>query len=216
MAFAAYASSLKISGTAVVITNEACTGLGGSQWQVTTAARRIIDPATAVVVKDTGVTVSAALYSVNMLFGIITFSGYTPTGAVTLTGAYLPLLTVAEVRSADVSMETDMADSTTFDNAGYKGKTPTLDDWSGSFEFLSLPTVDLDGVAAGTQSITSWRESGTPKLLELKLSATPHYWRGWGVFDAGSMKLGVGDLAVFTASMKGASQGSGTGWAIGT
>lgn len=216
MATPGFSGSVKASGTPVVITGEACTGLGGSVWQVTSAARRILDPATALVVKDGAATVSASLYSFDYLFGKVTFSGYTPSGAITINAAYLPLLALAEVKAWNLDMKVDLADVTTFDSAGVKQKLALLEEWSLNFDFLANPMVDLDGVAAGTQSLTTWRDNGTPKLIELKLSTTPHYWRGWGLFDTGSFKASQADVNAFNASMQSAPQLAGASWSWGT
>lgn len=216
MAVASWGSTLKVSGgTAVVITNEACTSLGGGVYQVTNTARRILDPATAIVVKDTGVTVASTFYTLDILFGKVTFVGYTPTGAVTVTGAYLTVTAVAEVRNFSIEMKADLADSTTFDSGGVRSKLPCLRDFVCSFEYLSTPVTDLDAGTAGTQTLQSWREAGTAKLVEIKLGAV--YWRGWGTFETSeTFKPGVGDLVAFDASLSGDSQGGSTSCSIGT
>ena len=210
-----YSSTVKVSGTAVVITGEACTGLGGGQWQVTSAARRILDPYTAIVVKDGVATVAATLYTVDILFGIITFVGYSPSGAITINAAYLPTTAVAEVKSFSLDMKADLADSTSFDSSGAKQKVATLSDFTASFDGYALPTLDLDAVAAGTQSLLSWLQGGTPKLLEVKLSST-HYWRGWGLLETEGLKTDVGGLNTFSTSMSGAAPAGYASWSIGT
>lgn len=216
MAVASWGSTLKVAGsTGIVITNEACSLVVAGTYQITNTARRILDPATAIVVKDNGVTVASTFYSLDLLFGKVTFSGYSPTGAITITGAYLTVTAVAEVRSFSIEMKADLADNTTFDSGGARSKLPTLRDFMCSFEYLSTPVTDLDAGTAGTQTLQSWREAGTAKLVEIKLGSV--YWRGWGTFETSeTFKPGVGDLVAFDASLSGDSQGGSTSCSIGT
>lgn len=216
MAVASWGSTLKVAGgTSTVITNEACSLVVAGTYQITNTARRILDPAVAIVVKDTGVTVAATFYTLDLLFGKVTFSGYSPTGAVTITGAYFTVAAVAEVRSFAINMKADLADNTTFDSAGVRSKLPTLRDFTCDFEYLSSPVTDLDAGTAGTQTLQSWREAGTAKLIEIKLGSV--FWRGWGTFETSeSFKPGVGDLVAFTGTLSGDSQGGSTSCSIGT
>lgn len=216
MAVAAWGNTIKVSGgTAIVITNEACTSLGGGVYQVTNTARRILDPATAIVVKDTGVTVAASFYSLDILFGKVTFSGYTPTGAVTVTGAYLPMTAIGEARAVAIDCKADMLDSTTYDANGVRVKVAGLRDFTLSFEYLSAPVTDLDSGTVGTQTLQVWREAGTAKVVEVKLGAA--YFRGWGSFETSeSLKAGVADLNVFSCSLSGDAQGATSSCSMGT
>src|SRR5574343_251248 len=177
MALAGHSTVLKVSGTAVAVTGEATTWLGSSRWQVTSTGRRIIDPATAVVVKDGVSTVSSTLYTLDRLFGIVTFVGYTPSGSITFDYSYLPVQTITEVTSFSFSFGPELQESTTYDSGGAKQRTAGLVDGSGSFEFLSLLSADLDSVTGGVQSLASFLANGTAKLLEAKFGST--YLRAW-------------------------------------
>jgi hypothetical protein len=215
MAVASWGSTLKVSGTAVAMTTEACTNLGGNVFQVTNTVKRIVDPFTTIVVRDAGVVVGVGFYLVDLCFGRVVFSGYTPSGAVTFTGAYLPVEAVAEVRSFDIGLKADLADNTTFDSAGFHSKLACLRDFTVGFEYLSAPSTDRDSVLAGVQTLQGWRESGTPKLIEIKLGSV--FFRGWGTFETSeSWKAEVGGLNVYSASLSGDSQGGFTSCGIGT
>lgn len=93
-----YDCGLYIGGTPTTFTAEATTSLGSDAYQVTDADKRIWDPNTAIVVNDNGSPVDAAdIEELDFLFGIVTFvSGYSPLGAITVTGKYLPLFEVAD------------------------------------------------------------------------------------------------------------------------
>jgi len=191
-----YGGSLKASGAAVVITAEACTSLGGGVYRVTNAARRTLDPAASFVVKDNGVTVGAGFYTLDLLDGRITFSGYTPTGAITLDGSYLPVAAVAEVRKWSISGKRDLVDVTVLESGQARVKLPTLLDCSGSFESLALPTADLDAVTVGTQSLDSRRVAGTAMLLEINFGAS--YFRAWVLLESSESQADTAGVVTFT------------------
>ena len=82
---AGYIARIKKTGVATVMTDEAASLVGGQVYQVTNDAKRVIDYATAVVVKDNGVDHTADVASLDYLSGTITFRvGYTITGPVTI------------------------------------------------------------------------------------------------------------------------------------
>lgn len=214
MATAAWQAQVKVSGTSTAMTGEATTSLGGSQYQVTSATKRIIDPTVAVVVKDGGSTVSSSLYSVDRLFGIVTFSGYTPTGAVTVDGSYLPTAAIGECTSVSITVTADLADVSVLESQAKK-KASTLLDWSGSLERLALPLDDLDSGTGGTQSLDSWMKAGTPRLLDV-LFTTGARFRGWFVVESYEVSSSVADVVTVSVNVAGAAQGAGAAFSWGS
>lgn len=107
------------TGSAVVMTAEATTLVSGKTYQITNAARRIVDIATALVVLDSAVAVSAAnIESIDYLFGMVTFvSSYTPSGAITMTGAYFATTQLAGSRTFTLTQTADPIDNTTIPSA---------------------------------------------------------------------------------------------------
>ena len=164
MALAAHSTTLKISGTAVPVTGEATTSLGGGAYQITSSSRRIMAPSATPVVKDGGTPVSSALYAVNYQFGIITFDGYSPGGAITVDYSYLPTQAIAEVFTFNFSVKADLLDTTSYDSGRARAKKAGLVDASGSVGFRSLLTDEVDSVSHAT--LADVFEGGTPKLLE--------------------------------------------------
>ena len=213
MPIAAYSAALRVNGAANAVTAEACTSLGGGRYQVTNTARRVWDPAVAVTVKDGGVTVSALLYSFNYLFGIVTFVGYTPTGAITVDGSWASMVSVAEGRAFDFAPMRDLLDTSVFGTA-FKTKLATLQDVTCSMEVLASPVVDLDGVTGGTQSLISFLENATVKVFEVNLGS--QYLRAFVNFDSIKIAAAVTDLVTSTISMQGHSPRSTVSWAVGT
>jgi len=130
--FAGYVASIKKSGTPTTITDEETTLLSGKTYQVTNAAKRILDRNTAVTVKDGGVAVDAAnIVSINYLFGRVTFKNtYTPGGAITIDGKYLPTTEVAGANDFTLTQRAAVIDKTDFatarGNGGYRVSEPGL------------------------------------------------------------------------------------------
>jgi len=182
-ATAAFNAQVKVTGAPVVMTAEAMALIATKTYQVTNTAKRIVDPATAVVIKDNGSAVAAAnILSFDFLFGtVVVIPAYTPTAPITMDGAYIPTATIGEAKSVDISASGSLADVTSFDSAGSKRKLLTLIDASGSLTRLALPLDDLDGVTAGTQSIDGWMKAGTPRVLDV-LWTTGSRWRLWILF----------------------------------
>jgi hypothetical protein len=214
MAIAGHTTTLKVSGTAVPVTGEATTALGGGKYQVTSTARRIWSPAAAITVKDAGSPVSASLWSFDYLFGIITFSGYTPTGAVTVDGSYLPVAAIAEVFSFSFSAKADLLDTTSYDGGAARLKAAGLLDASGSFSARSLPTADVDPGASGTQSLHGFLLAGAPKLLEANFDGS--ILRAWVMLEGVEQTAEVAGLVEFTANFQLATQTAGASFGFGT
>lgn len=99
--------TLKAGGTSTAMTTEATTDSGDHKvFQITSAAKRAIDPDAAVSVFVSGDEIADALYSVDYAHGVITFEdeyGGESAGPVTVTGNFLPLLTIAHCKSAKIT-----------------------------------------------------------------------------------------------------------------
>src|SRR6266496_4096205 len=98
MAIAGRRALVKVSGGAIVFTDEACTTVtANTVFQITNAVKRVWDRAVAVVVKKDAVVQAAALYTLNRLAGTITFLADIGGGhAITVSGSYLPMAAVIE------------------------------------------------------------------------------------------------------------------------
>jgi hypothetical protein len=214
MPSAAFNVQVKVSGAAVATTGEAMTSLGGGQYQITNAAKRILDPAAAVVAKDAGTPVSAALWSVDRLFGTVTFSGYTPSGAVTVDASYIPVAAIGEATAVSLKTMVDLVDVSVLEAGAHK-RQAALADFEGSIDRLAIPLDDLDAVTGGTQSIDGWMKAGTPRLLDV-LFTTGARFRGWILFGGHEVKSEVAGVVAVTVNFSGASQGAGASFGWGT
>lgn len=112
--------TLKVGGTPTAMTGEACSQVTGAVYQVTSAAKRILDPATAITVYD-GAADESSTAVIDYATGLITLAE-APAGSVTVTAKYIPLISVAYAKSLDIGLPTKVwADVTCLgDSAGRK------------------------------------------------------------------------------------------------
>ena len=153
VAVAAYSAKLFIGGAPAVVSAASTTNTSGNTYQVDTAAKRLIDPATARTWKDGGTPIAASgIASEDLLFGTVTLVS-PPGGAVTLDGKYIPSAALADVKASDLTETNDSVDTTTIANAsGVKMRTQTLIDAAVTAKLLNDLTVDLDPITGGAQT----------------------------------------------------------------
>lgn len=213
MAVAAYANTVKVTGASVVMTGEATSLIATKTYRITNAAKRVIDPATSVVVKDAGVTVASTNYTLSLSFGTVVFAaGYTVTGSVTIDGAYLPTLTLAEVTEYSLSVQGSLADSTSLDSAGYRAKTLTLRDWNSSVTALQSALYDNDP-GAGARIVADLHANGTAVLLEVNVGG--YIFRGWCRIESFEEKGSLDGLVELSLSLTGTAVATAAGDSVG-
>lgn len=225
---AAHLGSLSVGLTPVTLTNAATTALvAGTSYQITTAANRRLDPATAVVVEVDadgagagGYAVAAAdTYVVDYLFGKVTFSPTVAVGAlVRVSGKSIPVVAFANVREASVSKTNDIVELRVMGN-GYKTRRALLRDINIDATLLDMSEDDLDA-GAGVVTLKSYLDGGAPLLLEVGRGAGEAL-RAWVKLAEEGAKLTPGELAESTFKFQGhAFQGEGqtewVAWGYGT
>lgn len=198
MATAAYAAKLYRSGTSTSMTAEATTLVTGKTYRITNAAKRMLDPAVAVVVDDGGSPVSASdILSIDYLHGIVTFDpGYTVLGAITVDANYLPLSQIADVHDVSLSTSVTMLDDTVYEDTAVS-RLPGLRDLSGSFSVYDGGSTDIsDLMAAGTVLYLTFMHTG---------SATDAHLRARVLLESQDASVAVDGLVESTYNVVGAS-----------
>lgn len=166
--------AIKTSGAGLSLTDEACTDLGDDVFQVTNAAKRVLDPHAAIVVEDGGTPVDAADYELDRLFGRITFLT-PPAGAVTIaSGTYLPMTTVATATGYKISRKANNQDITPLSaSGGFMRRTQVLKDVSGSLmRFDEADALFTDALEAAVAIVVEVAHSGAA------------YERAWALLDS--------------------------------
>lgn len=205
MAIAGYNCAVKLPGAPVPVTAEAtgsADGGTGAVWQITNAARRVLDPASPVAVSVDGGAIMPDDFTVDYLFGKVMLNAAAPGSVVTVSASYLPMLTLAEARDFSVSCARDVLDRTTFGTVARR-KMSGLKDCSGSVGHLMTGLEDVDA-GAGVVKPFSFFADGTPLILELYLGAKT--WRGWVVFDGDEHTSSFDGLVEGSISFQGDAQ----------
>src|SRR4051812_23593935 len=104
--------AVKLSGSGLSMTAEATTGTGNISYQITNTAKRVLDRAAAITVKDGGVT-TVESYTVDRLQGKILF-GSTAVRVITVDATYLPMTTIAEAKEFSFQTKNGMLEDTAF------------------------------------------------------------------------------------------------------
>lgn len=195
---AAHPTTIKIPGTSTAMVDQPCSLVSGTTYRITDAAKRVLDPDAAVTVKDGGVAVAAADYTVDPLFGTVTLDS-APGGAVTISASYLPLLTVGTARGFGIQASRTVLDDTTFGDLA-KAKLLGLADGSVSLDLLEDLLEDHDP-GAGARTLGDYLAQGLPVLVEIHPGAAGPYFRGWYVAESQEVAGEVDDLVTASLSL---------------
>jgi hypothetical protein len=162
---------VKASGSAVTMTDEATTATGNQVYQITHAAKRVLDRTAATVVKDDGAPTAEA-YTLNRLNGTVTFVTQA-SRVITIDGEYLPMTVVATAYDYKYKRGVDLHDITAFlathkaRIAGQKWASGTLSQWDINDYFEDVLT-------AGEPIVLEFRgqEEGEPERVWALLEGT--------------------------------------------
>lgn len=199
MAIAGWAATVKISGAATTMTTEACSG-ATTAWRITSLAKRVIDPLTALSWYDNAVLISGAdIVSVDYMLGKIVFTAG-KTGPITVTGKYIPLLTYTSARTANLKIDTNPLDASIF-GSQYSAYVQGLKTVSGTIENLELVGTDLDP-GAGSVKLSTLAEAGTDVVLQISQDGGTTLYSFWAKIFTTSEDAKVADLVVTTCDFK--------------
>lgn len=136
--YAGYLAEIYKTGTPTAMSDEAMELVAGKTYQVTASAKRCFDRNAALAFEDGGTPITSGnIESIDYLFGQVTFaSGYTPTGAITVDGNYLPMANIGTAKEFTLTQTAQTIDETDFATAqgnsghrvfGYGLKTVALE-----------------------------------------------------------------------------------------
>lgn len=200
-------ANVKISGTGVVSAGEATTDVGGAHttYQITNIAHQVLDPQATITVKKNGTAQSAALYTLDRLYGKAVF--FTPllgTDTVTIDVTYLPMTSVVQANSWDATMSGTPLDATVFvGNGGWVQKVQGEKDASGTIGRLYASDLDLSAL---------WAASDTPIVVEMWDNAstdTEPALRAWALVVKDDQKAAPNQLVGETINWVGTPDANG-------
>lgn len=123
--FAGYKATIKKSGSSTSFFAETMNLVSGKTYEIGDSAKNCWDRAGTFVVDDGGSDVTDQVESFDYLFGRITFkSSYTPSGVISVDGAYFGLASYGNAQDFTLTMSADTVDTTDFataqGNNGYR------------------------------------------------------------------------------------------------
>ena len=175
MVASAYGGKVSVGGTSTAFTTEACTLVSGNIYQITDSAKRAWNPAVAVSVYDGGVLQAASAYSLNYLYGKITFVA-PPGGAVTVSGEYFPLWEVTTVKGYKLALSCALLDSSVMSQTQtHRVRTASLYDVTASLSLYEQGNTDYD-TGGGTKSMDSILTGAAVIFVQCKLGNISNTW----------------------------------------
>lgn len=189
MGQAAYRTVVKASGTSTSFTDEATSNVGGNKFQIDDATKQVLDRSVAVVVEVDGSAVASTEYEVDYLFGIVEFND-AQTGDVTVTGNFIPTVSVAGANQYSVDITGDVLDNSNFadanSNGGYRTKQYGILD-------VAANIGRFDDLA---KTFKTKLENRQVVLLEIKPGNGTETIRGWFVIESAGSQGEINSLEV--------------------
>jgi hypothetical protein len=176
---AGYDTTLKVGGSSTTLTNAACTKItANTVYRITNASQRVLDPDVAVVVESDPLangTWGVIAATVDYFTGTVTVAAQLVTALVRVSGAYIPLYTIAFARSSDFNLTVDELDVTVY---GDEWREFIMGMVRGelSFEVVSDAEDDLDGGGRTLQAIMDTRDT---TFIEFQPGGQGRYFRFW-------------------------------------
>jgi hypothetical protein len=196
MPFTGWPTVIKVGGTSSALANEATTKrVANTVYQITNASRRVLDPQVAVSVDVDGIVSPASAYTIDYMFGKVTFAAEQTAGAVVrvVSGAYMSPLTLAEAKECTISLARDIQESTVFTGDGYKTRLTTLKSASGSLAVMSVLHVTPANTGQ-PDSFIDWLNLGAAFLMEVNFGGTGNIFRAWVLLEKADEKIPVDGL----------------------
>ena len=160
--FAGYVASVKSSGVSTLSNASAMSVVSGKTYKITDATKNVWDHTQAATIKDNGVTVDPSNYTIDWLFGRVTFvSSYSVTTPVTADIHYLPMTEVTKASSFTLTQTAATIDHTDYaiahGNNGYRVYRPGL-------RTISL---ELGGFYDSSDAVWEILENRTEAVIEI-------------------------------------------------
>lgn len=204
MAVAGFQTELKLSSGSTAFsgastTVQAGTSVPNSVFRIDDALKRMLDPSSPLTVKVGGVAAAAGSFSVDYLFGEVTFTTDQGASAVTVDGSALSLVSFAETTECDLSLTADMLEDTSFDSGGCKSRRLGPRDAAVTVTQLASLLYDEDP-SATERRVFDVLDGGDPILVEVDFGGT-QVFRGWMLVSEGDEKLSASSLDEATVKL---------------
>jgi hypothetical protein len=184
--------TIYVPSTPATLTNGACTRVGSTnKYKLNSTSARVLDPATAVVVKDGGVEVATTGYTINYLEGSVTFT-VLPSGAVTISGKTIPLYALIVGKSASIRIANSTTDKTVFGDAA-RAAMRLFPSVSGSIDTIAYPGSNIDNYPSDPAITIEGLSGISGVVLEFRFSSTVAF-RAFVMFSQRSVSAAETDM----------------------
>lgn len=209
MVTAGWNCALKIHGTSTAFTGEAMedTSMGADAthkvFKISAATKNYWNPATTVHVYDGGVEKTEGTHweVESYLHGRIRFLAYAPSGAVTVDGAYFPMLTVDRAHEASIAWEAAMLDSSVF-GTQWKARIPSLIDVTFSASRWEMGEHDYDPAVGTSRKFSALLDGSTISYFEFLENGGSQSFRLACLLSADNHKSGINSVVESALSGK--------------
>ncbi len=194
---AGYKALIKVGGTPVPVTGEACTMTSASNYIITDPSRRAMERYDAVTVYIDGSPVDVDLRFVNYLFGIVILDGSVADGVMTIDYSYVPTAPVACANAFSLDLAGDVLDTTCFTGnnpaGGFRTRINGLNDVSSTLESIDLTDKTFANAKLARGSV----------LVEYDFDGTQtDMARGWFIVETDSQSMEVAGLLTESISLQ--------------
>lgn len=197
-------TTLKVNGTATALTDEPTTEVSGTVFQITDASKRVLVPDSTFEVEVDAVAADSSTYTIDYLFGKITFDSTQTGSTVTISSSgsgdhgYYPMAAWANGYSVTLTLARIELEKTVFGDDAV-GRTPGTQDCNGSVEVYDHGLTDFTGTTTNVEDILS---GGQAILLEIDLDGTGTYLlRAWVRIQADEVSVDVDALVEETVNL---------------
>jgi hypothetical protein len=180
---AAYNTTLKVGDTPTTLANAACTRItANTVYRITDATKRVLDPATAVVVESDPLangTWGAIAATVDYFTGTVTVADQGGTALVRVSGKYIPLANVLYAKAASFTQAADSLDITDFESAGWREFLVGLQRGDLSFEVVAAAAENL-----GPGTLRDALGGRGEVFVEYQPGGQGYWYRFWALLDS--------------------------------
>lgn len=201
MAIAGWKARIELSDTPAALSGEAMSVVSGTTYQITNAAKRVLDPFEPIVVYDGASPIASTDYAIDYLFGRVVLDS-APAGAVTIDATYLPLVQVGCAREFALNLENETPEATCFQpdaSVAARKFIQGLKHASGSIGYLG----QLDAIYDGDTKELVEHALRDPEsdfwVLSIDFDGT-HIWRGFVTFESHEATVEIADLLQSTVN----------------
>jgi len=195
-------TKVSLCGAPVGMVDEPMGAVAPSTYWVGSSAKRIIDPRAGVVVKDDGVTVAEADYTVDHLMGMV-YLDSAPTTPVTITADYLPTYELGSARALNYVRTRAELDATPFNTEAVQ-RILGLADVSGSIEQFEFTDQTI---GAGESTFIELIENAEATVIEIRPDGSPSViHRAWVLFNQDEMSTSPDAIVEITLNFVGDQQ----------